>query len=246
MQRNETFAIASPHIEIDNASGRVDFVNRDDATVVVTVETMTPSADEIVTATKIVAHGDVVKVSVPNRSGFRKREILVRIEMPSSARVNVSTVNADVECHGAVDQAVVKTISGDIRFDTVVRSAELKTISGDIEISHSPSDISVTSTSGDIRLNHFSGQCNVKSVSGDCLLHATGAGEMNVKTVSGDVSVLLEPDIDIDVALQSVSGRLSSEIDLEASSSPKSGPSLTIHSKTVSGDVRIRRVSLVG
>ena len=246
MQRYETFAIASPHIEIDNASGRVDFVNRDDATVVVTVESMTPSAEEIVEATKIVAHGNVVKVSVPNRSGFRKREILIRIEMPSSATVNVSTVSADVECRGAVEQAIVKTISGDIRFETVVSSAELKTISGDIEIGHSPTDISATSTSGDIRLNHFSGQCIVKSVSGDCLLHATGAGEINVRTVSGDVSVLLGPDIDIDVALQSVSGRLSSEIDLEAQGSLMSGPSLTIHSRTVSGDVRIRRASLVG
>ena len=246
MQRNETFAIANPQIEIDNSSGRVDFVTHDDDTVVVTVESMTASAEEIVEATKIVAHGSLVKVSVPNRPGFRKREILVRIEMPASATVKVSTVSADVECRGAVDQAIVKTISGDIRFETVVSSAEVKSISGDIEMVHSPTDISVSSTSGDIRLDHFSGQCIVKSVSGDCLLHATGAGEINVKTVSGDVSVLLEPDINIDVALQSVSGRLSSEIDLEGQGPLVSGPALTIRSKTVSGDVRIRRASLVG
>ncbi|GEM_PF-5526496 len=245
MQRNETFTIASPHIEIDNASGRVEFVNRDDTTVVVMVETSSPNADEIVEATKIVAHGNVIRVSVPNRSGFRKREILVRIAMPSSATVNVSTVTADVECHGSVDQATVKTLSGDICFDTVVASAELKSISGDIEIAHSPSDISVTSTSGNIRLNHFSGQCKVKSVSGDCLLHASGAGEINVKTVSGDVTVLVEPDIEIDVEVQSVSGRTSSEITLEAAASGATGPSLTIHSRSVSGDVQIRRTSLV-
>jgi hypothetical protein len=246
MKRTETFSFESPHIDVENSSGNVELVTHDEATVVVTVEAIRPQADELVEATKIVARGDGVKVSVPGASGFRKREVLVRIAMPATSTVNVSTVSADVASHGCIAEAVIKTVSGDIRLDEVLKSVELKTISGDIEIGHSPVELFATSTSGDIRLNKISGNCSVKSVSGDCSVHASGIGKIDVKTVSGDVSVLVNPDIEIDVSAQTVSGQLSSEIDLETTGSGTPGSALTIHSRTVSGDVRIRRASLVG
>jgi uncharacterized protein (AIM24 family) len=245
MQRTETFNIATPHIEIDNVTGKVEFANHDEPTVVVTVATLKSNAEEIVEATSIVARGNTVKIEVPGRPGIRRREVLVRVIMPISATVQVSTIMADVDGRGSLDAAVVKSLSGDIRFETIVRSADLKTISGDVQISFSPKNVSTTSTSGDIHLDHFSGNGSVKSVSGDCLVHASGPGEISIRSVSGDVTVRVDPDIEIDVLAQTVSGNLTSEIDLEGTNSAKTEPGLTIRSRTVSGDVRIRRASLV-
>ncbi len=244
MQRNENFIVIDPQIEIDNATGKVEFINREDGTVAVTVESLTAHAVELVEATKIVGHDNVIRVSVPSRSGFRKRDVLVRVALPASAAVNVSTVAADVE-GSEVDRVIVKSVSGLIRFDKILSSAQLKTVSGDVEIKESAKDTSVASTSGDVRLGHMSGRCNVKSVSGECSIQASGIGDISIRTVSGDVKILIDPDIEIDVEAQTLSGHLTSEIALDGSTSSAVGPSLSIHSKTVSGNLRISRTPLV-
>jgi DUF4097 and DUF4098 domain-containing protein YvlB len=245
MKRTETFNIAIPSIEIDNAAGKVEFATHDESTVVVTIESMQRNTDEVVGDTKIVAHGNDLRISVPNRTGFKKREVLVRIAMPKSSAVKVSTVSADVESQGSIDSVIIKTVSGDVRLDTVKKFLTLKSVSGDVDIAHSPEDASASTVSGDLRLNAFSGRCSATSVSGNCLLHAHGSGEITAKTVSGDVTVWIEPDIEIDVAAKTHSGKLSSDIELDPTISGAEGPSLIIRARSVSGDIQIRRASLV-
>jgi DUF4097 and DUF4098 domain-containing protein YvlB len=245
MKRTETFNIATPSLEIDNTAGKVEFAIHDEATVVVTIEAMQRNTDEVVGDTKIVAHGNDLRISVPNRTGFKKREVLVRISMPTSSAVKITTVSAEVESQGSIDSVSIKTVSGDVRLDTVKNFLALKSVSGDLDIAQAPEDASVSTVSGDLRLNAISGRCSAKSVSGNCLLHAQGAGEITANSVSGDVIVWVEPNIEIDVSAKTHSGKLSSEIELDPTVSGAKGPSLIIRARSVSGDIQIRRSSLV-
>ncbi|HUW77596.1 MAG TPA: DUF4097 family beta strand repeat-containing protein [Candidatus Nanopelagicaceae bacterium] len=244
MERIETFEIANPHIEINNVSGKVELKTHDAASVIVTVETITANSRDLVEATEIAARGNSIEIIVPNSFGFRNRKVLVSVTTPVSTTVNISTVSADIESTGAIEEIVVKTVSGDIRLDTILNVMELKTTSGDVAVTHSPASSTVTCVSGDVRLNGCSGQTYIKTVSGDCLTHLISGGELNIKSVSGDVTVLVDPEMEIDVTAQSVSGKLTSDIDLNAAGPASQKAVLNMQLKTVSGDVRIRRSAM--
>jgi hypothetical protein len=238
MERTERFDIANPRVTIENTAGSIDIDESTDGAVTVTVAS---GNDKMVEQTTIKAAHDHVTVHVPNPSRFRTHPVAVRLSVPPTAVVNVATVTADVTTRGRLQRLTVGAVNGDITVGTVSGGAELRSVSGDISVERSPAGTSVTTTSGHVRVGEFAGPCRVKSVSGDCTMRAVGGGDLDASTVSGDVTVLVDPGIVVDVTVQSLSGDLSSEIPLDGEGTGEPGPYLVIASKTLSGDVRIRR-----
>ena len=80
----------------------------------------------------------------------------------------------------------------------------------------------------------------VKTISGDVELDATGAGVV-VSSVSGDVAVAAVPGLVLWIDAQSVSGTMSSELDLGDDLSEPGQDAVELRVRTVSGDVRVAR-----
>ena len=101
----------------------------------------------------------------------------------------------------------------------------------------------VTSISGDVTVTDARSGASVKSTSGDVTVRRAWSGSVRAATVSGDVVVGVPPGRGVSVDARSMSGDLSSEIDLGSSAASESsdGTVVKITAHSVSGDVEIQR-----
>jgi DUF4097 and DUF4098 domain-containing protein YvlB len=176
----------------------------------------------------------------------------VAITAAAGARINITTVSADVVASGFEGGTDVKTVSGEVTLSRVGKDLNVKTVSGDIQAKDVSGGVKLKTVSGDIGI--VDGSCrwvDAKSVSGDVLLDLDldPSGTYDVSTVSGDVAVrtVSEPNVSVDAS--SVSGRLTTDFGIAWNSKPgRKHLSETIGSggarlwvKTVSGDLRVLR-----
>jgi DUF4097 and DUF4098 domain-containing protein YvlB len=80
----------------------------------------------------------------------------------------------------------------------------------------------------------------VSTVSGDVELEAAARGA-RVNTVSGDVNVAARPGLALWIDVQSVSGSVSSDLDVGDAPPVESVAQVELRVRTVSGDVRVSR-----
>ena len=166
--------------------------------------------------------------------------------------VDVSLPSSDLSAQTITGSLTVKTASGDLTAGKVAGPIKVRTVSGDVEIDEAGDDVSigssaspadVTSISGDVTVTDARSGASVKSTSGDVTVRRAWSGSVRAATVSGDVVVGVPPGRGVSVDARSMSGDLSSEIDLGSSSESESGDGtvvkITAHS--VSGDVEIQR-----
>jgi DUF4097 and DUF4098 domain-containing protein YvlB len=239
------FASHEPRLEIENTSGSVEITTTTQDEVTVTIAADSRDAQEILDRATVRANGDLIEINIPNISRFRARSVDVRVSVPESASVKIRTASADVTTRGIIDRLSVVTVSGDVSIDTVTSSTDIKTVSGDVFARQASDVLTAVSTSGDIRIDAVGRHVTCKTVSGNCVVRAVAAGSIDTKSVSGDVTVLVEQGIGVDVAAQTLSGDLSSDIALsDQPGGQSSGPLVEIRTKTLSGDVRIRRMEV--
>jgi DUF4097 and DUF4098 domain-containing protein YvlB len=80
----------------------------------------------------------------------------------------------------------------------------------------------------------------VNTVSGDVELESVG-GPCRVSCVSGDVQVATRPGLALWIDAQSVSGSVTSDLDVGDAPAGGGGQQVDLRIRTVSGDVRITR-----
>jgi putative adhesin len=200
-------------------------------------------------------------VDVSGRHFGRDAKILLRVTCPSGADLDARTASADLSTHGPLGSADVKTASGDLSLDVVTGGLDVKTASGDLSVASVHRSASVNSASGDISIGRIggnakihvaSGEVNVReadgslsihSASGDQLIGAVQAGEVVLKTASGDLSVGVREGSTVRVDARSMSGAMTSEIELGESpvGDTAGGPHVDLRAMSMSGDVRITR-----
>ncbi len=134
----------------------------------------------------------------------------LRMEVPRTARLEVTTSSGDVDVEGVVGGAAVKTVSGDVSLRATAGTVATETTSGDVGLD----------AHGTIALR-------LASVSGDLRVLAGTLQRTSVSTVSGDVSIDGRPDPAGDHAIQTTSG----DVHLALAGGA------TISTRTVSGDV---------
>lgn len=202
-----------------------------------------------------------VSVRVPKREGRRSifgrtPELLVTIRCPHGADLELTTQSADLDGRGPLGEVSVRSASGDallvdtaeLSFTTasgdlvagaVAGALAVKSASGDVAVRSVSGPATVNTVSGDIRLGETVGAAGVNTVSGDVELDAVSGG-VRVSCVSGDVHVATRPGLALWVDVQSVSGSVSS--DLDVGDAPAGGAAqIELRVRTVSGDVRLSR-----
>jgi DUF4097 and DUF4098 domain-containing protein YvlB len=207
-----------------------------------------------------------VVVDIPRKGGWsflgRGPSIGVRVHCPHGAEVDVSTASADVTASGALGDVEAKSASGDIAFgvvgafrattasgdvsvDEVGGEGNVKTASGDVGIRLAHGPLSLNLASGDAIVGEAKGPLSVATVSGDQEIGAVEAGEIKLQSVSGDVRVGVRPGRRLWIDATSVSGSMSSELATGDTPEWSGDVEIEVRARTVSGDVRIVRASVI-
>ena len=203
-----------------------------------------------------------VSVRVPKREGRlgflgRSPELLVTVRCPEGADLDLTTQSADLDVRGLLGNVVGRsasgdamladtgelsftTASGDLTAGAVAGTLTTKSASGDVVVRAVQGAATVNTVSGDVRLGQTTGSVGVNTVSGDVELESVG-GPCRVSCVSGDVHVATRPGLALWIDAQSVSGSVTSDLDVADAPAGGGGEQVDLRIRTVSGDVRITR-----
>jgi DUF4097 and DUF4098 domain-containing protein YvlB len=156
------------------------------------------------------------------------------------------STSGDVTVVSVTGNAEVATMSGDVRCGALNRTGLLKTASGDVNVDSTHGPLTIETMSGDVTAGQLADGCDLKTVSGSQRVRQLVAGNAQFKTVSGDMTIAVARGTAVMIDAESLSGTLSSEIELssdepDGSSPDQGGPSAQLRARSVSGDVRIQR-----
>jgi Putative adhesin len=191
---------------------------------------------------------------------FGKDEVRARIRVPERSDVEASAASADVESRGLLGSARVEVASGEVELDALAGDAEVSSASGDVELRSVEGDAVVNTASGDVRIASIAGAgrirtasgdvavadargpLDVQSASGDQRVEAAREGRISLKSASGDLSIGIRQGSTLWVDARSMSGDMSSEIELDAEPGDDGGgPLVELRAISMSGDVEVRR-----
>ena len=247
-------------VEVRNAAGSVTVRADEEATeVVVRVTALDRSAEEVLDRIDLLVTGSTLRIAAPERRLTRTPRLAVEVTTPPGADVTVVTASADVDLHGRLaavdvttasgDVAVAeaarletRTASGDVRLTAVTGPATVRTASGDVRTERAGGPVEVRTASGDVAVADAATDVRVSTASGDVTIGRARAGTVQLKTVSADVTVGVEPGLRLWLDVQSIAGRLTSDLHDDAGGAD--GPAdLTVQLQSVSGDLRLRRAA---
>jgi DUF4097 and DUF4098 domain-containing protein YvlB len=162
-----------------------------------------------------------------------------------SGSLTIKTASGDVDVDVVDGPVKLRTVSGDVSIETLNSDASLTLVSGDVSITDASKYVDVTSVSGDVTIDDALAGATIKSTSGDVTVRRAWSGTVRVATVSGDVAVGIPTGRGVEVEARSMSGELSSEIDLDGERAPSGdGTVVRVTANSVSGDVEILRAAV--
>ncbi len=129
-----------------------------------------------------------MRSSSSSRSGSRRSDATLELDLPRNVRLVVSTASADVDVSGIDGDVEIRTTSGDIGLDDIGGRLTLETLSGDIRLSGRSGPARVTTMSGDITLRGVRDDVNVHTTSGDVMLGMDRAARVDVESISGSIT----------------------------------------------------------
>lgn len=196
--------------------------------------------EKLLAATRVEFDQGTLSVIAPERHRLgRYGSLEATLELPEGSSCLVDTASADVSCTGELSALDVRTASGDISAERVTGLAQIGTASGDVHVGEA-AGLTVDTASGDVSADQVSGEISVRTASGDVQIGAASGRRTDIKATSGDISVAVIPGIGIYLDVSTLSGTVSSELE----PSDESGDAdMTLHCRTISGDVRIRRAA---
>ena len=157
------------------------------------------------------------------------------------------TTSGDITVGPVTGDADISTTSGFVRCGAVGRGVQVKTASGDVVVGSAGLRFIADTTSGDVTVDELADGCEVKTTSGDLRVRRLVAGKAELKTISGDVIVGIARGTAVMIDAESLSGSLSSEIELypdepgPGAADESEGPRAELRARSISGDVRIQR-----
>ena len=157
------------------------------------------------------------------------------------------SASGDVTVGPIAGVAEISTSTGAVRCRALNQAGQIKTASGDVDIASAGGRLRVETMSGDITAGELADGCDLKTVSGDQRVRRLVAGEAEFRTVSGELTIGVARGTAVMVDAQSLSGSLSSEIDLYQDEPESSEPDQQVgrradlRAHSVSGDVHIQR-----
>lgn len=194
--------------------------------------------ERLLAATQVEFEEGALSVLAPSRLGL-DRSLDVTVEVPEGSSCLIHTASADVRCTGEVSALDVHTASGDVSAERVSGLAKVKTASGDVHLGEA-AEARAESASGDVSIGQVSGTATVRTASGDVQIEDASGSRAEVNSASGDISVAVAPGTGVYLDLSALSGTVSSELEPAEESS---GADMTVHCRTISGDVQVTRAA---
>ncbi len=259
--RRESFPTdgATPAVEVRNPAGTVTVtaVEGLDA-LTVDVDPLNGSAEQLVDQVSVeLLRGPArLVVAVPTVRLLSSPRFAVTITVPAGCPVTTVVASADCTLRGPLAEVEVTGASSDVRVESCT-GLQVRVASGDLHAVAVHGDVGVRSASGDVRLDDVAGSLTVSTASGDVRLGAVGgdvevstasadvtvgrvtSGEVALRTVSGDATVAVAPGLRLWLDLQSISGRLDSQ--LAGDDDAGGEATLVVRMHSVSGNLRLRR-----
>jgi hypothetical protein len=175
----------------------------------------------------------------------------------TSGDVEVSAIEGDVVASGTSSNleifdvkgdANLSSTSGDISAEDVVGSTQINNTSGDVSLKEIQGNIEVSTASGEVMIDQKEGGLRLESSSGDVEVKTKIFPQCKyyVETSSGYIRLLLPPDSNAEVELETSSGSLDCKLPLTVSSVSRNllkgklgegGPPINLI--TASGDISL-------
>ena len=250
-----------PAVEVRNPSGSVTVEGRDGLDeITVEVTALDATAEQLLDRIHLFFTNSRLQVEVPERRLLRSPGFAISVLTPAGSAVRVATASADTTLRGRLggaeltsasgDVAVaecatleVRTASGDARIGTVEGRARHGSASGDLWIGTAGGGLTSRTASGDVSIDQSTGDVSVGTASGDVTVGRAAEGSVQAKTMSGDVEVGVAPGLRVWLDLSSVSGRMNSQLTDDDGDAGEGPAQLSLTLRSVSGDLRIRRVA---
>jgi DUF4097 and DUF4098 domain-containing protein YvlB len=268
--RFETFDVAGPlRLDLRLPSGTISLESVDDARAHVELEATHDSDElrEIIENARIdlrpYADGQELVVDVHQKRfrffDFMRGEIVLRVQAPHGADVEISTASADTNGRGRWGSLKAQTASGDMYFDELTGDADVKsasadvelrdiagratvnTASGDVEIRRIGGDLIARSASGDVEVDEALGSVTIQTASGDQRIGAVTTGRITMQSASGDQTVGIRRGTRVFIDAKTMSGDTTSELDVGDEPVAGEGPEVELRATAMSGDIRIVR-----
>ena len=241
-------------LEIDSKVGDIEVLTWEEASIRVEIDSNSEKIlDEATIQGGPAGEGFSVKVRVPmDRVGLNGvisraliigsigADVTVRAWVPQGVDLVLKSLSANMSALGRYGPVTVDTTSGDVELGAVT-SVRVKTLSGDITVESIHGDAVLGSASGDIVVSELSGgSFKGTTASGDVSLSRVDKGHIRAQSASGDVWIGVLAGRGVEFSAQSVTGEVSSEIDLGRD--PGAGASaVVIRATSASGDVHLAR-----
>jgi hypothetical protein len=248
-------------VEVHNASGSVTVEGRDGVDeLTVQITPLDSAAEQLLDRVDLFFTHARLKVEAPERRLLRTPGFAISVIAPPDTAVRVATASADTTLRGRLGEAELTSASGDVAVDECV-TLELRTASGDTRVGSvagrarhgsASGDLWIGSVggattsrtaSGDVSIGEAAGDVSVGTASGDITIGRAVGGSVQAKTMSGDVEVGVAPGLRVWLDLSSVSGRMDSQLPDDDGAAGEGPAQLSLNLRSVSGDLRIRRVA---
>jgi DUF4097 and DUF4098 domain-containing protein YvlB len=235
--RIETFQTPEPPtIRVSVPSGSVRVETAD--TTETTVEVEGPREDDM----KIEFHRGNLVIELGKKGIFGSGgDHRVSVRGPHRSELDANVASADVEARGTFGDVEVNSASGDVEVDLVEGRLHVNTASGDVAARHVSGEARVNSASGDVALHEAESDVRVRTASGDVELRSVASGKVDVQSASGDVQVGIRQGSTVYIDASSMSGDMSSELEVSDTPPASDGPAVDFRARTMSGDVTVRR-----
>lgn len=257
-------------VDLGNVSGEIRVIGSDrpDVRIVASIERgrleLTASEMRIALRTR----------SVMNRQGAA----IIEVQVPVGARVTATSVSGVVDVRGTQAEVVAKTVSGRIDVRGARERLDAEAVSGDVELRDVQGRINVEGVSANISIDGAQGEVSSETVSGDTRIGRSRLSGLRAESVSGEISyegdldasgsyrmnthsggigLMLPANVGATLALETFSGRITSEFPLTLQPGQTSGRGrrmeftlgaggARVMAGAFSGDITIRRGAAAG
>jgi DUF4097 and DUF4098 domain-containing protein YvlB len=234
--RVETFPASGPlRLDLSIPAGEIEVEAASVTEAVVELETVSGNEAAVEDA-QVELRGDELTVKV-KRS---KAEVRLRVQAPEGSALRAKTASGDLRSRGRLGAAEVKSASGDVALE-LVESLDAKVASGDVEVGRVDGEARVDNASGDVELGEAGGSVKVRTASGDQQVRSVAEGRVELTSASGDILVGIKQGSRVYIDARSMSGEVSSELELGDDAAGDAGPLVELQVTAMSGDVEVVR-----
>ncbi|MEJ7615816.1 MAG: DUF4097 family beta strand repeat-containing protein [Pyrinomonadaceae bacterium] len=191
-------------LSVKNASGNITITGSDGSAIIVNAYKEGRDRDRVEIEDLSSGNNVDVRAKYPERcSNDCNASVRFDVQVPRQTRINIDKVS---------------TASGDIKVNAVQGRVHLSTASGDVQVRDVVGSVNASSASGDVEVFNVSGAVSAQTASGDVrveIARLEGSESMKFSTASGDVHVRMPSNLEADVEMSTVSGKVETDFPIE-------------------------------